>query len=255
MGCAASSCRAHWGFPQLSQPQEQGTSCSRPPCPCSQLRCLPGAWGSSAGCPSALPKGWQPCGLRWAHPPSNEAARVGVEWFISVMTRVQQGFPEQLSPPCCHPPGRRSPAGCSSGAGDAASYLQPTGPARDLPSVQGEGASGSYSWRGSALGAAGGEVGAAGMAWYFSITSRSPFWKWRSAPTVRNPCKGKACQPGAGRACTLPGTVPVPAAGARAVPTVLTHRVVGDHLPGEVHAFRQRDLHPFSRSLCGEEMQ
>lgn len=83
-------------------------------------------------------------------------------------------------------------------------------------SVQREGARGSYGWRGPALGAAGGEVGAAGVAGtarYFSITSRSPFWKWRSAPTVRNPCEGEADQPGAGCACALLGTVPVPATG------------------------------------------
>lgn len=51
------------------------------------------------------------------------------------------------------------------------------------------------------------------MARYFSITSRSPFWKWRSAPTVRNPCEGEADQPGAGCACAPPGTVLVPATG------------------------------------------
>lgn len=32
---------------------------------------------------------------------------------------------------------------------------------------------------------------AVGTGRYFSTTSRSPLEKWRSAPTVRNPCRGK----------------------------------------------------------------
>lgn len=189
------------GLPRTRPPPGAGTAqrLQAPPL----LRCLPGG----AALPlSALPQGWQPWAWPWARPPSSEAARVGVEWFISVTRGVQQGFPELLSPPCCHPPGRGCPAGCSGGAGGPL----PTYSLRVQPGICP--ARGSYGWRGPA----GGEVGAAGVAGtarYFSITSRSPFWKWRSAPTVRNPCQGEADQPGAACACAPPGTVPVPPAG------------------------------------------
>lgn len=170
---------------------------------------------------------------------------------------MQQGFPEQLSPPCCCPCGCRCPAGCVSGTGNVASYLQPTGPARDLTFVQGEGASKqSYSWWGPVLAAVVCTVGSAGTAGaerYFSITSRSPLEKWRSAPTVRNPCKGKKYWHRASCACSHQDTVPVSAGGAGVALVLLTHRMIGDHLPGEVHAFWQRNLHTLLCPLCREE--
>lgn len=88
---------------------------------------------------------------------------------------------------------------------------------------------------------------AVGTGRYFSITSRSPVEKWRSAPTVRNPCREEGqCKAGGDNA--LPSRT-----WRRRLSHPATYRMIGDHLPGEVHAFRQWDLHPLLCPLCREE--